>query len=92
MVLTHKNHEIDPQISKHHGLISQERIPQAMVGRKYLDLFQKMLLNGKLCIALYRKDDRGSEQGVWYVSLNPNQNTILESADAVFILTEGLIK
>lgn len=62
-----------------------------MVGQSYLNIFTKMLSKGNLCIGLYRKDDRGSEMGVWFVSLNPPQNTVLEKDDSVFVLNPGLV-
>ena len=93
MVLIHKNqslHDKD-QLSKNHGFISQKMIPQDMVGRTYLDFFMKMMLKGNLCIGLYRRDDQGSDVGVYYLSLNPDQKTLLQRGDAVYIFSAGLV-
>lgn len=93
MVLIHKNETLQhtDNLSRNHGLISQIKIPPRMVGQTYLDIFTKMLSKGNLCIGLYRKDERGSEMGVWFVSLNPSQNTVLEKYDSVYILNPGIL-
>lgn len=93
MVLVHKNEAFQnmDNLSNNHGVISQIKVSSRMVGLTYLDLFTKMLSKGNLCIGLYRKDDRGSDTGVWFVALNPPQNTVLEKDDSVFILSKGLM-
>jgi hypothetical protein len=91
MVLIHKNKTANDNFSPKHGRISQKKISSEMVGRSYLDLFFKMILGGDLCIGLYRRDDRESDLGVWFVSLNPPKDTILQKDDSVFILNAGLV-
>jgi hypothetical protein len=91
MVLIHKNETANDNFSKNHGKISQRKISTRMVGQTYLDIFNKVSLDGDLCIGLYRRDECGSNAGVWFVSLNPDKNTVLQKDDHVFILEAGLM-
>lgn len=90
-MLIHKNKTSNDNFSPQHGRISKKRISSEMVGRSYLDIFLKMISGGDLCIGLYRRDERGSDSGVWFVSLNPPKDTILQKDDSVFMLNTGLM-
>ena len=78
-------HHLLPSSLRDFGHLNQEQVPRELIGSSYMKMFGYMLKeHKKLCIGLYRHES-GPDQHVWFVSLNPDPNTILRKQDAVFL-------